>query len=68
MPDERDAMEPMDDVIGGLVKRLQALPVSDLRARAAILARVRGRRQSPWRAALAEAWQPSMPLCTGHMT
>lgn len=62
MPDERDSMDATDDVIGGLVKRLQALPASDLRARAAILARVRGRRQSPWRAALAEAWQPSIPL------
>ncbi|HKS04979.1 MAG TPA: glycogen-binding domain-containing protein [Gemmatimonadaceae bacterium] len=55
-------MDSTDDVIGGLVKRLQTLPASDLRARAAILARVRGRRQSPWRAALAEAWQPSVPL------
>jgi hypothetical protein len=59
VPDERDAM---DNVIGGLVKRLQTLPASDPRARAAILARVRGRRQSPWRAALAEAWVPSVPL------
>ena len=62
MPDEREALEPMDEGIGALVKRLQVLPASDLRARAAILARVRGRRQSPWRAALAEAWQPSVPL------
>lgn len=62
MPDELQSMEPMDEAIGALVKRLQELPASDLRARAAILARVRGRRQSPWRAALAEAWQPSVPL------
>lgn len=62
MPDERESLEPMDDVIGAFVKRLQVMPASDLRARAAILARVRGRRQSPWRAAFAEAWQPSVPL------
>jgi hypothetical protein len=61
VPDERESLEPMDDVLGAFVKRLQVLPASDLRARAAILARVRGRRQSPWRAVLAEAWQPTVP-------
>ena len=54
--------EVEDEVIGALVARLQAMPVSDPRARAAILARVRGRRQAPWRATLAWAWQPSVPL------
>jgi hypothetical protein len=52
----------MDEQLSALVSRLQAMPVSDLRARAAILARVRGRRQAPWRATLMWAWQPSVPL------
>lgn len=59
MPDGR---EPMDEVIGAFVTRLKTMPASGSRARAAILARVRGRRQSPWRATLAWAWQPSVPL------
>lgn len=61
MPEGR---EPVDEVIGALAARLQVMPVSDPRARGAILARVRGRRQAPWRAAFASvwAWQPSVPL------
>jgi hypothetical protein len=63
-PDSEQPMEPMDmdDAFGAFVTRLQAMPVSDPRSRAAILARVRGRRQSPWRAALVWAWQPSVPV------
>ncbi|HYV96229.1 MAG TPA: hypothetical protein VE967_02100 [Gemmatimonadaceae bacterium] len=52
----------MDEVLGALVQRLQVMPASDPQSRAAILARVRGRRQSPWRATLAWAWQPSVPV------
>jgi hypothetical protein len=59
VPDERDQL---DEMTSALVARLRAMPASDPRARAAILARVRGRRQAPWRTVLAEAWQPSMPL------
>lgn len=58
----RDEREPVDEVIGAFVERLKAVPVSDSRARAAILARVRGRRPAPWRATLAMAWQPSVPM------
>lgn len=52
----------LDEELGAVVRRLRATPVSDPRARAAILARVRGRRPAPWRAALAMAWQPSIPF------
>src|SRR4029079_9982051 len=41
---------------------------SDPRARAAILARVRGRRQSPWRATMIGAWQqwaPQLAMAAG---
>jgi hypothetical protein len=55
-------MESPDDVLRALVRRLQVMPASDPRRRAAILARVRGRRQGQWRAALTLAWQPSVPL------
>ena len=57
-----EGQEPLDEVMGALVKRLQVMPASDPRMRAAILARVRGRRQAPWRATLAWAWQSSVPL------
>lgn len=57
-----DDREHTDEVIGALVARLRAMSASDPRARAAILARVRGRRPAPWRAALAWAWQPSVPM------
>jgi hypothetical protein len=55
---ERDSENAMLDA---LVTRLKVMPVSDPRARAAILARVRGRRQSPWRAAAVGAWQQWAP-------
>jgi hypothetical protein len=58
----REQNDSNDEVLGAFVERLQAMPVSDPRARAAILARVRGRRQAPWRATLAWAWQPSVSL------
>ena len=58
----RDEREPLDEVVGGLVDRLRAMPASDPRMRAAILARVRRRRQAPWRAALGWALQPSVPM------
>lgn len=58
----RDDREELDEVMGALVKRLQVMPASDPRMRAAILARVRGRRQAPWRATLAWVWQPSVPM------
>lgn len=51
--------EPGNDMIDALVARLKAMPASDPRARAAILARVRGRRQSPLRATFVGAWQRS---------
>ena len=50
------------DPLDGFVERLRAMPASDPRARAAILARVRGRRPAPWRATLAFMWQPSVPV------
>lgn len=50
-----------DELLTAVVARLRHLPASDPRARAAILARVRGRRPSPWRALLAWVWQPSVP-------
>lgn len=50
-----------DDVISALVARLRQMPTSEPRARAAILARVHGRRPSPWRAAFWWLWQPSVP-------
>lgn len=50
------------DELGAVIERLKATPVSDPRQRAAILARVRGRRPAPWRAALSMAWQPSVPF------
>jgi hypothetical protein len=50
-----------DEVIAALVARLQRMPVSDPRARAAILSRVHGRSPSPWRAAFWWLWQPSVP-------
>jgi hypothetical protein len=49
------------ELITAVVARLRQLPPSDPRARAAILARVHDRRPSPWRAALAWFWQPSVP-------
>jgi hypothetical protein len=58
----QDPIHPVDEVLGALVKRLQVMPASDPQLRAAILARVRGRRQGSWRAALAMAWQPSVPV------
>ena len=57
---DREVERP-DELISAVVARLRHLPSSDPRARAAILARVRGRRPSPWRAALAWFWQPSVP-------
>lgn len=60
MLDERH--EPLDETLGALVKRLQVMPASDPRMRAAILARVRGRRQAPWRATLAWISQPAVPM------
>jgi hypothetical protein len=54
--------EFLDEELGAVVRRLRAVPASDPHARAAILARVRGRRPAPWRAALAMAWQPSIPF------
>lgn len=54
--------ERLDDDLAGLVRRLKSLPPADERARGAILARVRGRRQVPWRTALAMAWEPSIPF------
>lgn len=54
--------EFLDEELGAVVRRLRAVPASDPRARAAILARVRGRRPAPWRATLAMAWQPSIPF------
>ena len=57
-----DDREELDEVMGALVRRLQVMPASDPRMRAAILARVRGRRQAPWRATLAWVWQPSVPM------
>jgi hypothetical protein len=62
VPEGPERAGPDDDVLSAFVTRLKAMPVSDPRARIAILARVRGRRQSPWRATLAWAWQPSVPL------
>ncbi len=62
MVDRPEPVEPVDEVLGAFVTRLKAMPVSDPRARVAILARVRGRRQSPWRATLAWVWQPSVSL------
>jgi hypothetical protein len=53
--------ESENERFDALVARLKVLPASDPRSRAAILARVRGRRQSPWRAAIVGAWQQSMP-------
>jgi hypothetical protein len=53
--------ERPDELIEAVVARLRHLPTSEPRARAAILARVRGRRPSPWRAALTWFWQPSVP-------
>ncbi len=53
---ERDFDNEMFDA---LVARLKVMPVSDPQARAAILARVRGRRQSPLRATMIGAWQRS---------
>jgi hypothetical protein len=50
-----------NEMIDALVARLKVMPSSDPRARAAILARVRGRRQSPWRAAAIGAWQQWAP-------
>jgi hypothetical protein len=55
---ERDFDNEMFDA---LVARLKVMPVSDPQARAAILARVRGRRQSPWRATAIGAWQQWAP-------
>lgn len=52
----------IDNELSAVIQRLQETPASDPRARAAILARVRGRRPAPWRAALAMAWQPSVPF------
>ena len=57
----RSDYEVPDD-LGAVIRRLQATPASDPRQRAAILARVRGRRPAPWRATLAMAWQPSVPF------
>lgn len=54
--------EFFDNELSAVIERLQVTPASDPRARAAILARVRGRRPAPWRAALAMAWQPSVPF------
>ena len=62
MPDGRELGVPLDEVLSAFVTRLKAMPASDSQARVAILARVRGRRQAPWRATLAWAWQPSVPL------
>lgn len=62
MREGQDYEQPLDETLGAFVTRLQAMPVSDPRSRAAILARVRGRRQSSWRAAFVWAWQPSVPL------
>ena len=62
---ERNSENEMFDA---LVARLKVMPVSDPRARAAILARVRGRRQSPWRAAAVGAWQqwaPQLAMAAG---
>ncbi len=53
--------ETPDELIRAVVARLRHLPTSDPRARAAILARVHGRRPSPWRAAVQWFWQPSVP-------
>ncbi len=53
--------ERPDEVISALVARLRQLPASEPRARAAILARVRGRTPAPWRAAFWWLWQPSVP-------
>jgi hypothetical protein len=53
--------ERPDELITAVVARLRHLPPSDPRSRAAILSRVRGRRPSPWRAALAWFWQPAVP-------
>jgi hypothetical protein len=53
--------ETENEMFDALVARLRVMPVSDPRARAAILARVRGRRQSPWRAAALGAWHQWAP-------
>jgi hypothetical protein len=57
-----DEGNELDEVMGALVKRLQVMPASDPRMRAAILARVRGRRQTPWRATLSWVSQPAVPM------
>ncbi len=62
MHDQSDQDERQNEKFDAFVTRLKAMPASDPRSRAAILARVRGRRQSPWRATLAWAWQPSIPV------
>lgn len=53
--------EPGSEMIDALVARLKVMPASDPRARAAILARVHGRRQSPWRSFVMGAWHDSAP-------
>jgi hypothetical protein len=60
--------ENENEMFDALVARLRVMPVSDPRARAAILVRVRGRRQSPWRAAAVGAWQqwaPQLAIAAG---
>ncbi len=56
-----DLNDRPDEVISALVARLQRMPASEPRARAAILARVRGRTPAPWKAAFYWLWQPSVP-------
>jgi hypothetical protein len=53
--------ERPDEVMSALIARLQQLPPSEPRSRAAILARVRGRTPAPWKAAFWWLWQPSVP-------
>ena len=53
--------ESDNEMFDALVARLKVMPASDPHARAAILARVRGRRQSPWRATAIGAWQQWAP-------
>lgn len=60
--------DPENEMFDALVARLKVLPVSDPHARAAILARVRGRRQSPLRATAIGAWQqwaPQLAMAAG---
>lgn len=57
----REGRDSESEMFDALVARLRELPESNPRARAAILARVRGRRQSPWRAMFMGAWHQSAP-------